>query len=166
MAVYLDHASTTPLRPEAVAAMLPHLTDNFGNPSGSHAVARAARRAVDDARDAVAGVLGCGPGEIVFTGSGTEADNLAVLGAHAVAGGAVLCTAVEHDAVLRACRSVGGTTVAVDRRGRVDLDALADAVHPGVGLVSVMAANNEVGTVQPLDEVVALVRAQAPNAVV
>ncbi|MGH9018002.1 MAG: aminotransferase class V-fold PLP-dependent enzyme, partial [Acidimicrobiales bacterium] len=80
MAVYLDHAASTPLRPEALAAMLPYLTEHFGNPAGAHAVARTARRAVDDARDAVAVALGCRPGEVVFTGSGTEADNLAVLG--------------------------------------------------------------------------------------
>jgi cysteine desulfurase len=166
MAVYLDHASTTPLRPEALAAMLPFLTERYGNPSGSHAVARAARQAVDDARDAVAAGLGCRPGEVVFTGSGTESDNLAVLGARSAAGGAVVCSAVEHHAVLLACLAVGGTTVGVDRSGVIDLDALSDALHPAVAVVSVMLVNNEVGTVQPLDEVVALVREKAPGAVV
>jgi cysteine desulfurase len=166
MAVYLDHSSTTPMRPEALAAMLPFLTDRFGNPSGSHSMARAARLAVDDARDAVAAALGCLPGEIVFTGSGTESDNLAVLGAHSAAGGEVLCSAVEHHGVLLACRSVGGTTVPVDGAGMVDLDALSEALHPGVRVVSVMVANNEVGTIQPVAEVVALVRERAPDAVV
>jgi cysteine desulfurase len=165
MGTYLDHAATTPMRPEAVAAMLPYLTEHFGNPSGSHSVARAARQAVDDARDDVAAALGCEPGEVVFTAGGTEADNLAVLGAHAVAGGSVLCSAVEHHAVLLACRAVGGTTVAVDAAGTVDLNAFCDALHPGVGVVSVMLANNEVGTIQPLAEVAALVRERAPGAV-
>ncbi len=166
MATYLDHGATTPMRPEAVAAMLPFLTDRFGNPSGSHTLARAARLALDDARDDVAAALGCEPGEVVFTGGGTEADNLAVLGAHAAVGGSVVCSAVEHHAVLLACRSLGGTTVPVDAAGVIDLDALAEALHPGVGLVSVMLANNEVGTIQPLAEVVAIVRQRAPRAVV
>jgi len=166
MATYLDHAATTPMRPEAVAAMLPYLTERFGNPSGSHAVARAARLALDDARDAVAAALGCEPGEVVFTGGGTESDNLAVLGAHAASGGSVVCSAVEHHAVLLASRSLGGTTVPVDASGIVDLDALSDVLHPGVAVVSVMLANNEVGTIQPLADVVAVVRRRAPGAVV
>ncbi|HXQ60339.1 MAG TPA: cysteine desulfurase family protein [Acidimicrobiales bacterium] len=165
-AVYLDHAATTPMRPEAVAAMLPFLTERFGNPSGDHAVARAARRALDDARDSVAGHLGCEPDEVVFTGSGTEADNVAVLGAHGAVGGDVLCSAVEHHAVLLACRSLGGRTIPVDPTGVIDLDALAEALHPGVGVVSVMLVNNEVGTIQPLARVAALVRERAPGAVV
>jgi cysteine desulfurase len=166
MVAYLDHAATTPMRPEAVAAMLPYLTERFGNPSGEHAVARAARRAVDDARDTVAACLGCDPSEVVFTGGGTESDNLAVLGGHASRGGAVVCSAVEHRAVLATCRSLGGTTAPVDRGGVVDLDALAAMVEPGVGVVSVMSANNEVGTVEPVAEVAALVRQQAPDALV
>jgi cysteine desulfurase len=166
MAVYLDHSSTSPMRPEAVAAMLPHLTEHFGNPSGSHGPARAARRAVDEARDIVAAALGCRPGEVVFTGSGTEADNLAVLGAQAAGGGAVVCSAVEHHAVLRACQALDGAVVPVDGAGVVDLDALSEALHPGVAVVSVMLANNEVGTIQPLAQVVERVRRQAPAAVV
>src|ERR1700733_8121934 len=127
MATYLDHAATTPMRPEAVAAMLPFLTEHFGNPSGSHAVARRARRAIDEARDEVARCLGCEPGEVVFTAGGTEADNLAVLGAHATGRGTVLCSAVEHHAVRNACDAVGGVTVPVHTTGVVDLDALAGA---------------------------------------
>ena len=100
--VYLDHAATAPMRPEAVEAMLPYLTERFGNPSGSHAVAREARKALDEARDVVAECLGAEPGEVVFTGGGTEADNLAILGTHALRGGRVICTAVEHHAVLHA----------------------------------------------------------------
>ncbi|MGH9192047.1 MAG: cysteine desulfurase family protein [Acidimicrobiales bacterium] len=163
---YLDHAATTPLRPEARAAMLPWLGERFGNPSGAHRVARAARQAVDEARDAIAEIVGCRPGDVVFTSGGTEADNLAIRGAHAAVPGRVLCSAVEHDAVLNAVRHVGGTTVAVDQRGALDLDALDDALSPDVTLVSVMAANNEVGTIQPVAEVAELVRRRAPDALV
>src|ERR1700676_3136943 len=164
MRAYLDHAATTPMRPEALAAMLPYLTEHFGNPSGSHAVARRARMAVDEARDDVARCLGCEPGEIVFTSGGTEADNLAVLGAHASGRGTVLCSAVEHHAVRNACDAARGVTVPVRETGVVDLDALAEALGPGIGLVSIMLANNEVGTVQPFAEVAALVREHAPGA--
>jgi cysteine desulfurase len=161
---YLDHASTTPMRPESVAAMLPFLTEHFGNPSGSHAMARRARLALDEARDDVARCLGCEPGEVVFSAGGTEADNLAVLGGAGPGTGTVLCSAIEHPAVRNACGAVGGTTVRVHGSAVVDLDALADALHPGAAVVSVMLANNEVGSIQPLAEVAALVRARAPQA--
>lgn len=163
---YLDHAATTPLRPEALEAMLPFLTEHFGNPSGSHAVSRAARRAVDEARDVAAACLGCQPGEVVFTGGGTEADNLAITGAVAMRAGGVLCSAVEHHAVLHTTSALGGSTVAVGPDAVVDLDALAAALSTGVSVVSVMLANNEVGTIEPLAEVVALARELAPAAVV
>lgn len=163
---YLDHAATTPMRPEAVAAMLPFLTERFGNPSGSHSVSRSARIALDEAREEVAAALGAEPGQVVFTGGGTEADNLAVCGVHAAAGGSVLCPAGEHHAVLHACAAVGGRVVGVDARGIVDLDELAAALGPGTALVSVMLANNETGVVSPLAEVVALVRERAPQALV
>ena len=163
--VYLDHAGTMPMLPQSVAAMLPFLTEHFGNPSGTHFAARSARRALDEARDSVAHDLGCEPGEVVFTSGGTESDNLAVLGAHAAGGGEVVCSAVEHHAVLRACESVGGTAVPVDGCGRLDVGALADVLNPDVGIVSVMLANNEVGTLQPIAEVAALVRERAPGAV-
>lgn len=165
MTGYLDHAATSPLRPEAFAAMAPYLTEHFGNPSGIHAVARRARQAVEDARDSVSSHLGCRPDELVFTSGGTEACNMAVLGAHAAAGGRVLCSAIEHPAVLDACRSVGGTEVMVDDQGTLDLEALGALLGPDVGLVSVMVANNEVGTLQPLQEVARLVRELAPAAV-
>lgn len=162
---YLDHAATTPLRPEALEAMLPFLTEQFGNPSGSHAVSRAARAAVDEARDVVAAALGCEPGEVVFTGGGTEADNLALAGVVARRHGSVVCSAVEHHAVLHATRALFGRVVGVLPDGVVDLAELADALDEGVSVVSVMLANNEVGTIQPLAEVAALVRRAAPNAV-
>jgi len=171
MSAYLDHAATTPMRPEAVEAMLPFLTGRFGNPSGGHARAREARRALDDARDQMAEALGCAPGEVVFTSGGTEADNQAVHGvlarqAAASAGRTVaVATAVEHHAVLHPVERAGGRLVAVDRRGVVDLDALAAALGPDVAVVSVMLANNESGVVQPLAEVAELVRERAPGAV-
>ena len=164
---YLDHAATTPMHPEAVAAMLPYLTEQFANPSGSHRRAREARTAVDDARDVVAGLLGCAPGEVIVTGGGTEADNTAVLGAAEATGGTVLCPAAEHHAVLAAVEHVGGHTVRCDAAGAVDLEALEVALrtNPNVGVVSVMAVNNEVGTVTDLAAVAAVVRRHAPRAV-
>lgn len=145
MVTYLDHAATTPVRPEVAEAMLPWLTGRFGNPSGGHAVARAARQAVEEARDELAEVLGCQARELVFTSGGTESDNLAVAGVE----GPVACSAVEHHAVLDAVRARGGTTIPVTPGGVVDVGAV-----PGdVDLVSVMLVNNELGTVQPLADV-------------
>jgi cysteine desulfurase len=163
---YLDHAATTPLRPEARAAMLPWLGERFGNPSGAHRVARAARQAVDEARDAVAEVTGCRPGDVIFTSGGTEADNLAVAGVHGARPGPVLCSAVEHDAVLGPVARAGGRTIPVDADGVVDLDALDALLTSDTTLVSVMVANNEVGAVQPVAEVAERVRRQAPGAAV
>ena len=167
---YLDHAASTPLRPEARDAVLSVLESSFANPSGSHRAARAARQLVDEARDVVADALGARPGEVVFTSGGTEADNLAVLGVHARRPGVVLCSAVEHPAVAEAVAAVGGRTVAVDARGVLDLPALeaaldgCAAVGEPVALVSVMGANNEVGTIQPLAAVAATVGDRAPGA--
>src|SRR5215217_5094056 len=124
---YLDNAATTPMRPEAGEAMLGVLTDRFGNPSGSHAVSREARKAIDEARDTVAHCLGARPAEIVFTGGGTEADNLAIIGAAAVRPGPTVCSAVEHHAVLHACDALGDNRLApVDANGVVDLDRLRE----------------------------------------
>ena len=177
--VYFDHAATTPLRPEALEAMLPVLTDQFANPSGAHAESRQARVALDDARDRIAELLGVGPGDVVLTSGGTEADDLAVQGGWdavtaglvGIAGpGAVVCSAMEHPAVLEACRALARRTgaelreVVSDPWGRVDLDALAEACTTDVRLVSVMAVNNELGTVQPLAEVAATVRDRSPGA--
>jgi cysteine desulfurase len=162
--VYLDHAATTPMRPEAVEAMLPFLTERFANPSGSHRFARDARRAVDEARDVVAAAIGCRAGEIVFTGCGTESDNTAIAGAVSRVGGTAVCPAAEHHAVLHAVERRRGTVVGVDATGHVDLDALADALDDTVAVVSVMAVNNEVGTITDLAAVSAVVRDQAPRA--
>jgi cysteine desulfurase len=183
VSAYLDHAATTPMRPEAIDAMLPFFDERFANPSGAHRMARDARRAVDDARDVFAALLGARPGEVVFTSGGTESDNLAVFGAGlgaapglTAAHGSTVCSAVEHHAVLDPVLALGGRTVGVDGAGRLDLDDLgavleAEAARAaagesaGVRLVSVMAANNEVGTVQPLAEAADVVRRLAPGAV-
>jgi cysteine desulfurase len=162
--VYLDHAATTPLRPEALDAMLPFLTDAFGNPSGSHAVSRRAKQAIEEAREAVADALGARPHEVVFTAGGTEADNLAILGTYEARAGAVVCTDIEHHAVLHPVEHLGGRIVPVDSDGIVDLDVLARTLDDDVVLVSVMLANNEVGVVQPLADVAAVVRRRAPRA--
>ncbi|MCE9622923.1 MAG: cysteine desulfurase [Actinomycetia bacterium] len=163
---YLDHAATTPMRPQAVAAMLPFLSERFANPSGSHRFAREARRAIDEARDVVADVIGCRPSEIVFTGSGTEADNTAVLGSVARSGGTAACSATEHHAVLECVEKIGGHTVAVSAAGEIDLAALTATLQraPDVTVVSVMAVNNEVGTINDLAAVRKVMRQHAPKA--
>jgi cysteine desulfurase len=160
---YLDHAATTPLRPEALSAMLPYLGEQFGNPSGSHAMARAARQGLEDARDSLAGHLGCLPGELVFTSGGTEAANLAVLGAAKATGRRPLCSAIEHHAVLRATLAASGTTVPVLSEGVVDLGGLESALAPDVGVLSVMLVNNEIGTLQPLDAVAGMLHDRFPG---
>ena len=162
--MYLDHAATTPMRAEAIEAMLPFLAERFANPSGVHRFARDARRAVDEARDLVADAIGCRPGEVVFTGCGTESDNAAIAGAVRRRGGRAVCPAAEHHAVLHSVEREGGTVVPVDHAGRVRLDALADALGDDVAVVSVMAVNNEVGTITDLAEVARVVRDRAPGA--
>jgi len=161
---YLDHAATTPMRAEAVEAMLPFLTERFANPSGAHRFARSVRQAVDEARDVVADVIGCQPGEVVFTGCGTEADNAAIVGAQGRHGGLGVCVATEHHAVLHAIEHGGGRVVGADSLGRVDLDALIAALDDQVSIVSVMTVNNEVGSINPMAAVSAAVRQHAPRA--
>jgi cysteine desulfurase len=165
---YLDHAASTPMRAEAVAAMMPYLSELYANPSGSHRFARRARQAVDEARDTVARVVGCYPNEVVFTGCGTEADNMAITGAIARRGGVAACPAVEHHAVLHVVEHLadGGRVIGVDAFGRVDLDELAATLDatPDVTIVSVMAVNNEVGTVTDIAAVARVVRRHAPDA--
>lgn len=162
--VYLDHAATTPMRAEAVAAMLPFFSEQFANPSGSHRFARQARQAVDEARDVVADAIGCLPGEVVFTGGGTEADNTAIFGAVDRRGGVAVCSAAEHHAVLGAVEARHGRVVGVDATGHIDIDQLASTLGPDVSVVSVMAVNNEVGTVTRMGDVADVVRARAPGA--
>lgn len=148
------------MRPAAVEAMLPFLTERFANPSGSHRFARDARRAIDEARDSIAARFGVQPGEVVFTGCGTESDNTVVAGVPGIA----VCPATEHHAVLHPVADRGGRVVGVDATGHVDLDRLGTALDGDVALVSVMAVNNEVGTITDLAAVAALVRERAPQA--
>jgi cysteine desulfurase len=161
---YLDHAASTPMRPEAIAAMVPLLHGSFGNPSGAHALAREARDLLDDARERLASTVGCEPGEVVFTGGGTEADNLAIRGAVEARAGLAVCAATDHHAVLHPVERAGGRVVGVDRRGRVDLEQLAETLTPDVSIVSVALVNNEVGTIQDLAAIAAVVRDKAPDA--
>jgi cysteine desulfurase len=172
--LYLDHAATTAVRRETREAMAPFFDDAFGNPSGMHAVSQRAKNAMEEARERAAALLGAThPLEIVFTGGGTEADNLAVTGAALAGGkpGGVVTTAIEHEAVLESARFVerlGGTVdvVGVDHEGRVDPADVGAMVGAGTRVVSVMAANNEVGTVQPVADVAAVVRAANPAVLV
>ncbi|HEX5724600.1 MAG TPA: cysteine desulfurase family protein [Longimicrobiaceae bacterium] len=157
--IYLDYAASTPVRPEARAAMLPLLEGTFGNPSSLHAFGRRARAVLEDARARLARVLGAAPAELVFTRAGSEADNLAVLGrARLLRGAPVVCSAVEHKAVLGAARAAAAegsplVVLPVDGSGVVRLDALEAALRETPAVVSVMWASNEVGTLQPVDEV-------------
>lgn len=166
--VYLDHAATTPMRAQAVEVMLPFFTERFANPSGSYRFGRDARRAIDEARDSVADVVGCLPGDVVFTGGGTEADNTVITGVVRRDGGVPLCSAAEHHAVLHPVERAGGRLVGTDALGRIDLDRLAAELGhcdaPPVSVVSVMAVNNEVGTITDLAAVAEVVRRCAPGA--
>ena len=154
------------MRRRAIDAMLPVYTEFYGNPSGAHRMARAANHLLDDARDVISGALGTEPGRIVFTAGGTEADNLAVRGVVDAVGGVAVCSAIEHHAVLDPVEHLRGRVVAVGPDGRLDLDALAEALDDSVSIVSIMLANNETGIVQPLAEAIEVVRRLAPDAVV
>jgi cysteine desulfurase len=163
---YLDHAATTKVRDAAFKAMLPFLRESFGNPSGIYSAGRSARRAIDDARDAVAAFCGCEPGEVVFTSGGTEADNLAIQGVASRGTGAVITSAIEHHAVLNPARRAGALVVRAGADGLIDLEVLEGMLDEAVALVSVMSVNNELGTVQPIGQIVDLVHRLAPNALV
>ena len=145
--------------------MLPWLGDLVGNPSGAHRMARAARRAIDDARDVFADATGFEPGDIVFTAGGTEADDLAIDGVVDAVGGVPVCPAAEHHAVLHTVESRGGRIVRIDGSGQVDLDHLASVLDDEVSIVSVMAVNNETGVVADLQAAIDVVRRHAPGAV-
>lgn len=167
MAIYLDHAATTPVRREVIEAMLPYLAEAWGNPSSIHASGRRARQGLDQAREQVAAAIGARPREIVFTSGGTEADNLALKGAAWAAsarGRHIVTTAIEHKAVLQSCAMLERqgfeiTVLPVDATGLVDPDAVAAAITERTVLVSVMAASNEVGTVEPIREISNVCRA-------
>lgn len=159
-AVYLDHAATTPVDPRVLEAMLPFWSETYGNPSSMYRLARDARRAVDDARDQVASVLGARASEIVFTSSGSESDNAALKGvafAHRN-GGHIITTPIEHHAVLHSAEFLAKvgyqiTYLAVDRHGLVNPDDVGRAIREDTILVSVMFANNEIGTIEPIEEI-------------
>lgn len=167
--IYLDYNATTPVAPEVAAATRPWIEEQFGNPSSSHVLGQLARQAVAQARESVAALVGAAADEIVFTGSATEANNLALLGvARAMPAGRrhVIVSAVEHPAVMQPAlhlRDSGWelTVLPVDRFGCIALDDLRAALRPDTALVSVMHANNEVGTIQPMAEIAALARANA-----
>jgi cysteine desulfurase len=163
--IYLDHAATTPVHPEVLAAMMPYFTQVYGNPSSIHSFGREARVAVNRFRDRIAELLDCEPQELVFTGSGSESDNLAVLGALQAmpAGGHLVTTSIEHHAVLNTFRHLEGrgydvTYLPADSYGRVDPAWVEAALRPDTRLVSVMYANNEVGTLQPVETIGRIVR--------
>jgi cysteine desulfurase len=164
--IYLDHAATTPLDPRVVEAMLPYLREHWGNPSSLYAEAREARKGLDAARRTIAELLGCQPQEVVFTSGGSESNNLAVRGAaHAGQrrGNHIVTSAVEHHSVLHTIQQLEkegfrATYLPVDGQGFVDLTALAEAVTPETVLVSIMYANNEVGTVAPVAEAARMVK--------
>lgn len=164
--IYLDHAATTPVRREVLEAMLPYFSEHWGNPSSIYAAGRRARQALDESRETIARAIGAKPREIVFTSGGTEADNLAVKGiawAASARGRHIVTSAIEHHAVLHACQVLERsgfevTYLPVDRWGRVDPDELAAAIGEHTILVSIMAASNEVGTVQPIAEIGAVCR--------
>ncbi|MFN8522080.1 MAG: cysteine desulfurase family protein [Chloroflexota bacterium] len=165
--IYLDHAATTPVDPRVVDAMVPVLRDTWGNPSSLYEVGRAARRVLDEARDTVAEVLSCRPNEIVFTSGGSESDNLAIKGvalSRQDRGKHLISTRVEHHAVLHACEALERehgfhvTWLDVDRHGQVSPADFDAAIRPDTTVASVMLANNEVGTVQPIREIARIAR--------
>ena len=167
--IYVDHAATTPVRDEVLSAMLPYFTGAFGNPSGLYTVAQEARKAVDDSRESVARCLNARMSEVVFTSGGTESDNAAIKGvalAMRNVGRHVITTAVEHHAVLHACHQLEQfgfdvTYLPVDEYGLVDPDDVGRAITEQTVLVSVMLANNEIGTVEPISDISQVVKAEA-----
>ena len=166
MSVYLDHAATTPLRREVLDAMMPLLTEDYGNPSSVHGPGRKARAYLDEAHERLASGLNVQPREVIFTGGGSEAINLALKGvawAGKARGNRLITSAVEHHAVLHSLRHLEKfgfeiVVLPVDRYGRLDPEQLEGAINDRTILVSVMLANNEVGTIQPMADLVRRVR--------
>lgn len=164
--VYLDHAATTPIRNEVYAAMKPYLTEKFGNPSSIHWFGREIRKDVDEARERIASALNAQAREIFFTSGGTESDNLAVLGSVAALrdkGRHIITSAVEHHAALDTCKALESqgydvTILPVDKHGMVDVEELRRSITAETILISIMHANNEVGTIQPITEMAAIAR--------
>ncbi len=167
--IYMDHAATTPVRPEVVEAMLPYFTSSFGNPSGIYTLGQESLKALDDARETVAGALGARVGSIVFTSGGTESDNAAVKGAaYALRddGNHVIASSIEHHAVLHSCEQLERhgfevTRLPVDRHGLIDPDDVGRAITDRTTVVSVMLANNEIGAIEPVAEIARVVKGEA-----
>ncbi|MCI8543275.1 cysteine desulfurase NifS [Acetatifactor aquisgranensis] len=164
--IYLDNAATTKTAPEVVEAMLPYFTEMYGNPSAIYSLGSAGKKAINEARRTIAGSIGAGPEEIYFTAGGTEADNWAVKAAaesYSEKGKHIITTKIEHHAVLHTCeylekRGYEVTYLDVDRDGIVDLEALKAAIRPDTILISVMFANNEIGSIEPIGEIGAIAK--------
>ncbi|MCA9930850.1 MAG: aminotransferase class V-fold PLP-dependent enzyme, partial [Anaerolineales bacterium] len=159
--IYLDHGASTPVDPQVVAAMLPYWTEYYGNPSSKHEYGRSASRGLEKARRLVADLMHAQPKEIVFTGCGSESDNLAVRGVMWAAraqgsGNHLITSCIEHEAVIKTAVQLRDhfgfdlTILPVDQYGQIDLDTLKAAIRPDTVLISIMAANNEIGTMQPI----------------
>jgi len=168
--IYLDHGASTPVDPRVMAAMLPYWTEVYGNPSSSHSYGRSAADALENARATIAGLIHAEPDEIVFTGCGSESDNIALRGVMWAArangtGNHLIVSAIEHSAVLQTAVQLRDhfgfdlTILPVDENGQIHLDDLAAAIRPDTALISIMAANNEIGSFQPIAEIGALARA-------
>ncbi len=172
--IYLDYAATTPLDPRVLEAMMPYLTEHFGNPNSLHTFGRVARKAVDEAREQIAALLHCHPSELVFTSGGTESINLALRGVAAAyrdKGNHIVTTAIEHHAVLHTCKALEEqgfvvTYLPVDEHGLVTPEQVAEAVTGRTILVSVMHANNEIGTIEPIAEIAQAVKEKRPEVLV
>lgn len=164
--VYMDHAATTPVHPKVVEAMAPYFTEKFGNPSSVYTIAQESRKIVDEARNTVAGILGCAAREVIFTSGGTESDNTAIKGGALALkdkGNHIITTAIEHHAVSESCHFMEKlgfevTILPVDSYGRVRLDELEKAINERTVIVSIMMANNEVGTIEPITEASRLIK--------
>ena len=167
--IYMDHAGTTPLDPQVLEAMIPYFSEHFGNPSSMHIIGQEAKRALDDARERVGRVLGCRLSEVVFTSGGTESDSTAVKGAVAAlqgTGNHIITSSIEHHAILHTCQYLESTGfevtyLQVDGSGMVDPEDVARAITDRTVLVSVMYANNEIGTIQPIVEISGRVKERA-----
>ena len=164
--IYLDHAATTPVKPEVLDAMMPYFTQSFGNPSSIYQVAQINKKAIDDARETIAKHLGANTNEIFFTSGGTEADNWAIKGiveANKNKGNHIITTKIEHHAVLHTCEYLEKqgfevTYLDVNEEGVIDLEALKAAIKDTTILISIMYANNEVGTIMPIKEIGAIAK--------
>ena len=169
--IYMDHAGTTPLDHRVLEAMMPYFSQQFGNPSSIHTVGQEAKRALDDAREKVARLLGCRMSEVVFTSGGTESDNAAIRGAVAAlkeTGNHIITSSIEHHAVIHTCQYLENlgfdvTYLPVDKHGWIEPDTVADAITDRTILVSVMYANNEIGTIEPISDIARLVKKRAQS---